>query len=309
MPIDLQEEPPTYPMRVAARLTGLSQERLRAWETRYAAISPIRTAGGSRRYTDDDIERLRLLRLATEAGHRISDVAQLDAASLRERLPAVAADGEAHLESLMAAVDTMDASALRARLEERLEALGPVAFAREEALPLAREIGRRWAAGQTSVAAEHAATNVLRSLLVDSLEHGEVDPLGPQVIFAAPEGERHDLGVLAAAIASRAHGARPIFVGADVPAEDLVAAVARTRANALALGFVISEPSEVEAVLRALRDALPDPVALWIGGRAIVGCAPMRGVDRIEHDGRLEAFVLAARGSDDAGVRRAGASR
>ena len=295
---------PTYPMRVVTRMTGLSAERLRAWETRHGAVEPQRTPGGSRRYTEDDVERLRLLRLATEAGHRIGDLADLETDALRTRAVGNEPEGDGRFDEMIAAVDALDANALRRLLEARASVLDPVAFAFDEALPLAFEIGRRWAEGLTSIAAEHRATNVLRSILVEAVEAGPEDGLGPRVVFAAPGGERHDLGVLAAAIAARAFGAQPIFVGADVPVPDLVIAAEAARADALALGFVVLPTDEVEQILRTVRRALPESIALWIGGKGIVGCPAIPGVDRIEHAQRLEAFVLEARRSEDRGGAR-----
>ena len=289
----------TYPMRVVTRMTGLSAERLRAWETRHRAVMPLRTDGGSRRYTETDVERLLLLRKATEAGHRIGDLAALELDSLRERFGGEEAGPAGRFDEMIAAVDALDAPKLRVLLEERARALDPVRFAFDEVLPLAFEIGQRWIEGLTSVAAEHRATNVLRSILVEAVENGPVDALGPRVVFAAPSGERHDLGVLAAAIAARSFGAQPLFVGADVPVDDLVEATKDARAEALALGFVVTPTDEVESILRAVRRALPDEIALWIGGQGIVGCPPVAGVDRIEHNQRLEAFVLEARRSQD----------
>jgi len=75
----------TYPLRTVARLTGLSPEVLRAWERRYRVVTPARTPGGTRRYSAADLERLRLLKAAVDAGHRIGDVARLDVAELSRR--------------------------------------------------------------------------------------------------------------------------------------------------------------------------------------------------------------------------------
>jgi hypothetical protein len=57
----------TYPLRTAARLTGLSPELLRAWERRHGVVEPLRTPGGTRRYSAADLERLLLIR---EIGER-----------------------------------------------------------------------------------------------------------------------------------------------------------------------------------------------------------------------------------------------
>ena len=78
------EDGETFPVRVAARITGLKPELIRAWETRYGAVRPSRSAGGSRRYSNEDLRRLRLLRDVVAAGHRIGGIAPLSLTELHE---------------------------------------------------------------------------------------------------------------------------------------------------------------------------------------------------------------------------------
>ncbi|UCC49299.1 MAG: MerR family transcriptional regulator, partial [Gemmatimonadota bacterium] len=66
-----------HPIRIVARRTGLSRDVLRAWELRHGAVEPERTPAGQRLYSDDDIERLRLIQRSLEAGRRIGQVAGL----------------------------------------------------------------------------------------------------------------------------------------------------------------------------------------------------------------------------------------
>ena len=183
-------------------------------------------------------------------------------------------------------------------MRDRLDEIGPVAFARDEAMALAAIIGDRWEDGQTSIASEHLATSVIRSLLFDALSAVPASTTGPRVLFGSTSGERHDLGLIAAAIVARAAGADVLFVGADIPEADLIAAVETAGADILALGFVCSPTDEIERVLQSVRSALPASVEVWIGGQGIRGCAPVRGVDRIETLERIEAFVLEARRGD-----------
>ena len=74
--------PHLHPMRVVTRRTGLSPDLLRAWERRYEVVTPSRSKGGRRLYSDADIERLRLLYRATLAGRSIGLVADLSADAL-----------------------------------------------------------------------------------------------------------------------------------------------------------------------------------------------------------------------------------
>lgn len=76
----------SYRIGTVANLTGLHHHTIRAWERRYGAIEPERTAGGSRLYSDEDVERLQLMKAITECGEPISAVAHLDNQEVRERL-------------------------------------------------------------------------------------------------------------------------------------------------------------------------------------------------------------------------------
>jgi DNA-binding transcriptional MerR regulator len=299
----------TFPMRVASRLTGVSPERLRAWESRHDAIQPIRTPGGSRRYSASDLDRIRALRRLTEGGCRIAELADLDTAELLAQLEAEAGEGQAAgtasigcaiYERARPMIEALDAAGLRTFFGERIERLGVVGFARTEALALAVEVGERWERGELAISAEHLATDVLRSLLMEKLRAWEADGLGPRILFATPSGEHHDVGLLVAALVAAAQGASVLFVGADVPDADLAATACATRADVLALGFVVMDRAQMEARLAVLRSQLPDRVALWLGGRGIEGLPPIQGVDRVGSFDRLEAFVLEARGAADA---------
>ena len=72
-----------HSIKTASRMTGLSAHLIRIWEKRYGAVAPKRTATNRRLYSDDEIERLNLLRLATAAGHSIGNIAKLPLARLK----------------------------------------------------------------------------------------------------------------------------------------------------------------------------------------------------------------------------------
>ena len=73
-----------HTIQSVAEKTGLTPDVIRIWERRYSVVSPERTPSNQRLYTDDDIERLNLLRRVTEQGRRISAIAALSTDELRE---------------------------------------------------------------------------------------------------------------------------------------------------------------------------------------------------------------------------------
>lgn len=77
---------PGYRIGAAAALSGLPINTIRNWEKRYQVVSPARTDAGDRRYCDQDIEKLAMLRQLTERGLSIRDIAGYSNHELSERL-------------------------------------------------------------------------------------------------------------------------------------------------------------------------------------------------------------------------------
>jgi DNA-binding transcriptional MerR regulator len=281
----------SYPLRTAARLTGLSPHLLRAWESRYGVVDPLRTLGGARRYRAADLDRLRLLKAATESGHRIGSLAGLSNHQLAQLGAPAEKTPRDRLDQILTAFDAFDAAEAQRLLSLQLSALGAVPFALDVAMPLLREVGERWADRRMGIACEHLATAVLRSLLGAALQPSVSALLGARVVFATLEGERHELGLLLAALAAMGAGANPVYLGPQVPVADLLHAVSRSGAAALALSFVAPPPGDAAENLVALRAGLPAEVHLWVGGAGSTAVALPPRVERIEAIEPLERRI------------------
>lgn len=69
------------PIREVVRLTGVNPVTLRAWERRYGLIRPLRTEGGHRLYSLEDVTTIRSIMSWTERGVTVSKVGDLLARS------------------------------------------------------------------------------------------------------------------------------------------------------------------------------------------------------------------------------------
>ena len=58
-----------------SKRSGVSPELLRAWERRYGLLEPVRTSGGLRLYSLDDLERVRLMQQHLAAGLAAAEAA------------------------------------------------------------------------------------------------------------------------------------------------------------------------------------------------------------------------------------------
>ena len=282
----------TYPLGAVTRLTGLSPHVLRAWERRYHVVEPLRTPGGTRRYRASDLERLRRVKAAVDAGHRISDVADLD----DDALARLAEPGERPGDPLaraLAAVARLDALEAERTIAEQLAALGPVRFAHRFALPLLEAVGEGWASDRVCMASEHLVTGLIRSLLGAALRPSAVSRAAPPILFATPSGERHEIGLLVAALTALGAGGNPVYLGAELPVDELVGAVRASGAAALAVGLVVVPEDEASALVAQLRERLPRHVELWIGGPIAARIELPAGVLAVDSLEALEQRVAA----------------
>jgi len=65
-----------YAISVAAELAGTAVQNLRVYE-RVGLLTPSRTSGGTRRYSDDDVARLRRIVALLDDGLNLAGVARV----------------------------------------------------------------------------------------------------------------------------------------------------------------------------------------------------------------------------------------
>jgi DNA-binding transcriptional MerR regulator/methylmalonyl-CoA mutase cobalamin-binding subunit len=274
-----------HPIQVVVRRTGLTADVLRAWEKRYGVIEPGRSEGGRRLYSDRDIERLRLLRRATGAGRRISQIAGLATEELAalvkedEREEAVAAvepdvetaqAAEIHLRDALVAVAGLDARELEVVLGRAMVTLSAPMFIERVAAPLMRRLGELWSHGDVSSANEHLASAVLQRVVGRVIEAAEPSSSALNLVVATPAHQVHEFGALFAAATAAGEGWRVTYLGRDLPAADIAAAARATSADAVALSIVHApDAAVVERELRELRERLAVNAPLLVGGAAV----------------------------------------
>ncbi len=283
-----------YSAAAASRLTGVSAHCLRAWERRYGAVRPVRTPGGARRYSEREVQRLRLLRRVVSVGHPISEVAGLDDGALSARLAGTETEtppADLRIEEMIEAARALDVDRIDSHLARQLAALGVREFTREVALPLLRRVGEEWEAGRLAPTGEHAISATLRSLLGDTLRRETSHAEGPRLLFSTPAGEHHELGSLIAAAYSLGFGARAVFLGANLPAEELAAAAIRTGASAIAIGLAGLDAESARREAETLRRLLPTEVALWAGGPGAEALRDLPGIRIISRLEEIESHV------------------
>ncbi|PLK72156.1 hypothetical protein C0V73_08785 [Rhizobium sp. TH135] len=276
--------------------SGVSKLLLHAWERRYGITPAERSPTGRRFYTREQVERLRLLKSCSDAGHRIGSLVPLST----EMLSRLEYELEARnaLSDILDAVKALDSERLQSLLQTRAERDPPEHFIRATVLPLMREIGSLWAAGDVTIAAEHMTTAQIKRILgglFDRCPPPAVD--APRLLATTPEKEEHDMGALVATLLARLKGWNALFLGANLPASEIVDAAHRRNVRCVCLSALTGRKAPLERHLGELRAALLPSIAIWLGGAAYMAMSDMPGVLFLQD---LDAFLdmLAAKATD-----------
>jgi MerR family transcriptional regulator, light-induced transcriptional regulator len=269
-----------HPIQLVSRLTGLSMHVIRIWEQRYKAVEPTRTPTKRRLYSSQQIERLKLLKEATQAGYNISQVASLPTEKLRELAPefapapgrvvAVAPSPARFLDECVAAIKALDAVALDDVIRRASSELGALGLLQRLIAPLTQALGELWRAGEITAAHEHFATAAVRVVLGNAANQFGTLSHAPLLVVATPAGQVHEMGALLVAAAAVNFGWRVTYLGPSLPAAEIAGAarLGQARAVALSLVYPVDDP-QLEGELLRLREALPLHTALLVGGRAM----------------------------------------
>jgi DNA-binding transcriptional MerR regulator/methylmalonyl-CoA mutase cobalamin-binding subunit len=276
-----------YLISTVSKRSGVKSDLVRAWERRYQAVTPTRTTGGHRVYTDQDIARLKLLNQATSNGHSISQIAQFSLSDLKNLLndepetsPALAINtvnlkrnlshlAEDYIEKCYAAVLGFDAKLLESHFENAIVEMGSENFIELLLTPLLIQIGERWKEGELRPVHEHMASSVIRSLTYILRNNSPCSANAPRMIVTTPMGQLHELGAMLAAIMAEFSGWQVTYLGVDLPAEEIAMAVKYVNAHALTISLSFaSDDHIVHKELRRLKKLIGNDVALIVGGRA-----------------------------------------
>lgn len=182
-------------------------------------------------------------------------------------------------DAFIRAATRLDASAAASVLDARF-ALGSFEHVVDHWLmPTLQRVGEEWAAGRMPVAGEHLTSYAVQRRLAAAYEAAASRGEGPTVLIGLPAGARHELGLMAFAVAARRAGLATIYVGADLPPDDWTEAVRARSAAAV----VIAVPRLVDVAATrtiATRVRAVEPTCLVaLGGRfqdsVGQGCVPL----------------------------------
>lgn len=243
-----------YDITQLERLAGVKAHTLRKWEERYQLLSPERSAGNIRFYNDVQVIRLLNVTLLLSKGFKISQIAAMPADIIKahittiqkQLLEATSATHPAALNQMIAATLTFDEALFEKTVIAALKKLGMLRTARELFYPFFHKIGWMWLSSEMSPVQEHFASCIIRRKLIAACDALPPSKKSKTFVLFLPPGEWHEISLLLADYLVRAKGFKSIYLGQNVPLENMETVINATRPD-FVLTFFLARQNELTA--------------------------------------------------------------
>ena len=216
----------TFSIKDLETITGIKAHTLRIWEQRYHLIEPKRTSTNIRYYDDDDLRFILNVSILNNYGIKISEIAKMEAEKIREMVLVISEKSspyESQIKALISAMFSLDEPGFNRILANNILRQGLEESMIHVVFPFLQQIGILWVTGSIHPAHEHFITNLIRQKLFVAIDAqtGKIHKDGKKFLLFLPEGEPHEIGLLFANYMLRARGHDVVYLGQNLPFEDL----------------------------------------------------------------------------------------
>lgn len=215
-----------YSIKDLETLTGVKAHTIRIWEKRYGIVEPSRTDSNIRYYCDSDVKKLMNVSLLLRHGYKISRLAGLDQSELSKKILEVTMVSNGHdcqIDNLVVAMIEMDESKFEKLLNMSIIKEGFENTVFKVLYPFFERIGVLWLAGSINPAHEHFITNLVKQKVYVAIDSVPVatDAEAKKFLLFLPEWEMHEMGLLIYDYILKSNGFKVIYLGQNVPENDV----------------------------------------------------------------------------------------
>lgn len=213
-------------------LSGIKAHTIRIWEQRYTFLKPRRTATNIRYYSNEELKAVLNIALLNKYGYKISHIDRMAPEEISSHILSLSdprAVQERIINELVKEMVDMSIERFDQTISGFISARGIERAINQIIFPFLEKIGILWQTGHINPAQEHLVSNLIRQKLITAIDQAG-SPIAKEQTFLLflPEGEYHELGLLFMHYLLRSRGLKVIYLGANVPVEDL-AFVARIK--------------------------------------------------------------------------------
>ena len=217
-----------YSIKNLEALTGIKAQTIRVWERRYNLFDPDRTETNLRVYNDEDLVKLLNIAVLQAHGQKISKLSEMSDKELKSKVLELKYKPFLHhteIEKLLSSTIELDQTSFNANLETNIKVLGFEETVINVIFPFMAQLGVLWMTGNMIPAQEHFVSNLIRDRFIQNIYAlPEINnPQAPLTVFFLPAGEEHELSLLFYHYIAKKEGHRVLYLGKNVPDEDLKA--------------------------------------------------------------------------------------
>ncbi|MFN8246528.1 MAG: MerR family transcriptional regulator [Ferruginibacter sp.] len=222
----------SFTIKDLENLSGIKAHTLRIWEQRYHFLKPSRTFTNIRYYSSEDLKCILNIALLNKYGFKISHIDRMNQAEIKEKILSLnqtQAQQDRIVNELIQHMIDLDMESFEKTLDNFILARGIEKAIVQIIFPYMERIGILWLTNHINPAQEHLVTNIIRQKLIVGIE-GISTPLkiDKSILMFLPEAEYHEIGLLFMYYILKSRGANVIYLGANVPLND-VAYVAKLK--------------------------------------------------------------------------------
>jgi DNA-binding transcriptional MerR regulator len=282
-------------------LSGIKAHTIRIWEKRYGLLEPTRTNTNIRQYSNNELRKLMNVATLVNAGHKISKLAErtseeinnLTEISLQSSNPKGAV--LVHIEVLVQAMLQMDEQLFDKTFSNCVLKYGLKDTFVSIIYPFLERIGIMWCSQKIVPANEHFITGLVKQKLFSAIDGQYVETSNNQHtwVLALPEGEYHEIGLLLAHFLLREAGEKSIYLGQNVPFNNIKPSVGTCSACHI-LTFLIkkSDVNAVKTFLKNLESNFPDQRVLVATGYDNIQPEDYPGINFLHQIDQLHHYFL-----------------
>lgn len=209
-------------------LSGIKAHTIRMWEQRYNFLKPQRSCTNIRYYDNEQLKTLLNIALLNKYGFKISHIDRMRPEEINEKILSLReaeAMQERIVNELVREMIDLETEKFEQCINRYIQANGIEKAIREIIFPFLEKIGILWQTGHIMPAQEHFVSNLIRQKLIVAIDQLPNSPDGKLCLLYLPAGEYHELGLLFLSFLLKSRGARLLYLGANVPFDDVESVV------------------------------------------------------------------------------------
>lgn len=262
----------SYQIADLEHLSGIKAHTIRIWEKRYNLIEPDRTSTNIRMYDDKQVRKLLNVSTLLAGGLKISKIAALNESAIHKAIMDLQVENEgdaialSFVNDLTASMLTFSELAFEKTFSAAVTRFGVFEAMIQVFYPFLNKVGLMWIIDNSMPVQEHFASSIIRRKLMASTDALPINAKkGRKFILMLPPDEWHEIGLLFSNYIIKVKGGETIYLGQNVPYENVAAVLNYTKADAV-LAFFIARKDEGEVKNLRKKMGLPPETKLLVSG-------------------------------------------